>query len=106
MSFFIFVYIYFFNYTTVSIMKLKSSMCVRLPDWAGSNGASALNGCCSIPAVGSGGAERAALQERRNLRRSPAGMCSSEPRDPGEPFDAAQTQVFASVPRGTEKDSS
>lgn len=71
-------------------------MCV--PDWADSNEASALNGCCSILAAGSGGAEQAALQEKRNLQRSPAGMCSSEPQDPGEPSDAAQTaKVFACV---------
>lgn len=37
------------------------------------------------------------LQERRNLQRSPAGMYSSEPQDPGEPSDAAQTRVFACV---------
>lgn len=69
---------------------------IHIPDWAGNNGASALNGCCSTLAAGSGGAEWAALQERRNLQRSPAGMCSLEPLDPGELSDAVQPQ-FACV---------
>lgn len=66
-------------------------MCVCTPDWAGSGGTSAPDGCCRLQAAGSGGAETAELRGMTALQRSPHETCSLAPQCPDEPSDATES---------------